>query len=273
MYEEAIDALTDHLADGGARSSAVLLALAFALVEDARTCMVDDIEENAVKALALADEAVTAGAPAKPLSSWLARVRRLRDDARREREATAALTEQPIEGLSLPEMKKLARALPNDNGPGTDKSLVLYALIEAREQEAKARGEKGNPSWYRACRASTLAAAGRYDEARPIIDEILAGKPGTFDEHWASSAHQWLLDEAMGRGDAALFVERWRVAMEMSREIPLALARQEEYLVFALERRLPEPAAHFAGQIRGRKRSEISQAARALLERYDAGSA
>ncbi len=200
MYEAAIDALSDHLMDGGERASAVLLALAFCLVEDARTCMVDDVEENAIQALALADEAVAAGAPAKPLSSWLAHVRRLRDDARRKREATAALAERAIETLSLSEMKKVARVLPRD-APGTEKKLALYTVIEAREREAKARGEKGNPSWYRACRASTLAAAGRYDEARPIIDEIVTGRPGAFDQHWVGKAHAWLLDEAMGRGD------------------------------------------------------------------------
>jgi hypothetical protein len=270
MYEEAIDALSDHLTDGGEGSSAVLLALAYCLVEDALTCMVDDIEENAVKALALADEAVTAGAPPKPLSSWLARVRRVRDDARRRREATAALAERPIDSLDLSEMKNLARALPND-GPGTEKTLALYAVIEAREREAMARGEKGNPTWYRACRASTLAAAKRYDEARPIIQEILAGKPEAFDEHWVSSAHEWLLDEAVGRGDGALFVERWRAAVAASREIPRAFARQEEHLAFALDRRLPaEVAAHLAGLIRARKRREIGPPARALLKRFDA---
>src|SRR5215470_16268369 len=100
-YDDLIDALSNYLADGGERSSIVLLAFAYALVEDATTLMVTDVEKNATQALALADEAVAAGAPAKPLSSWLAVVRRLRDDARREREATAALTDRPIETLGL----------------------------------------------------------------------------------------------------------------------------------------------------------------------------
>jgi hypothetical protein len=269
MYEEAIDALCDYLADGGQRSSVVLLALAHCLVEDARTCMVDDIEENATRALMLADEAMAGGAPAELLSSWLARIRRLRDDARRRREATAALAGRPIETLSLAEMKELARALPG-GGPETDKKLALYTTIEVREREAQARGEQGNPAWYRACRASALAAARRYDEARPIIDEIVAGQNGAFAKNWVSAAHEWLLDEALERGDAALFVERWRAAMTVSREIPLAFARQETHLTFALERQLPEPAAHLAGLIRGRKRREIGQTARALLERFDA---
>jgi tetratricopeptide (TPR) repeat protein len=271
-YGSLVTLLDDYLASGPPPDPAVLLCVALARTWWATEVMVDRLAPSAELALVHVAAARQAGASDRDADPVERFVRTMLDGERERLRADELAEEAAATGAELSVDQLLDRAHRAWQSGRPDEAADLFQDAARQRRSEGARGEFNDEIRAALC----LAQAGRFEEARPVLEEALVydwAAAGIWnDRHMSEHAAAALLREA-ARSGAEEFGRVWDRAMACAERLgdpfPSIYRIQEDLLELTIRLELPEHCRHVLAQIRARS-AHIDAATRAKVEAAEA---
>jgi hypothetical protein len=267
-----VSLLDDHLAGGPPPDPAVLLCLALARTRFAAEVMVDRLVPDAERSLVHVAAARRAGASAVDADPVERFVRAMLDGGRDQRRA-AGLEQDTSDGGAGQTVDQLVDRAHQAWDTGRLEEAAGLFQAAARQRPAEGRSGEFNDE-IRA--ALCLAQAGRYEAARPVLEEALgydwAGAGIWNDRHMSEHAAMAMLRRAALAG-ADEFGRVWdraqACAARLGSPFPSIHPFQEELLDLTMRLGLPGHCRHVLDQVRIRT-SRLDAATRAKVQNAEA---
>lgn len=265
-YGDAAVLLEEHLASGGERTPAVLVALADCGYRHALEVMVDQIIPACQRALSLLDEALASPKPPAGSRNLRAEISRVLAYHLREEASTQAEIHQAEKAGKLTAEQLSHKAYRLWEAGECARAAELFLQAADQEQPASAITERARAGFC-------LAEAGQWDRARPLLHETAEfdwRTGGNWNDRYDSEkAYTWLLLEAAARRDKAGFRELWERAVRRGKalelEFPTIRPGQERLLRACVDLALREECAHLIAAV-NRSYKRVPAELKGLLE-------